>query len=114
MFDLGPATHGTQPFPLALSGGTRLGSVVAAGVRGDTRALEALARSVQRTCRAAGAVLERRRWRPHLTVARGGPVPAALWDYEGPPWTVTDVELVRSVLGRQVEHTVLQAFRLTG
>jgi hypothetical protein len=45
-------------------------------------------------------------------VSRGGPVPAALWDYEGPPWTVTEVELVRSVLGRRAEHTTLQAFLL--
>jgi len=111
-FDLGPAVAGLPPFRLALSGATRLGAVVATGVRGDTRALEALARRVQRACRDAGAVLERRRWRPHLTVARGGAVPPALLDYEGPPWTVSEVELVRSVLSRHAEHTVLTAFAL--
>lgn len=111
-FDLGPAVLGLPPFRLALSGMTRIGGVVATGVRGDTHALETLARRVQRACRDAGAVLERRRWRPHLTVERGGPVPAALLDYEGPPWTVSEVELVRSVLGRRAEHTVLTTFAL--
>jgi 2'-5' RNA ligase len=110
-FDLAPAVAGLDPFPLALSGATRLGQVVATGVRGDTRALERLARAVQRSCRDAGAVLERRRWRPHLTVGRGA-VPDVLLDYEGPAWTVSEVELVRSVLGRQAEHTVLRGFAL--
>jgi 2'-5' RNA ligase len=112
-FDLRPPASRHLPFPLALSGAARLGrSVVATGVRGDTRALAGLARDVQDTCRAAGAVLERRRWRPHLTVSRDGVVPAALWDYEGPAWTVTQVELVHSVLGRAATHEVLRAFRL--
>lgn len=100
------------PFRLALSGMSRVGTVTATGVRGDTRALENLARRVQRACREAGAVLERRRWRPHLTVGRDGAVPAVLLDYEGPPWTVSHVELVRSVLGRRAEHTVLATFAL--
>ena len=101
------------PFPLALSGVTRLGrSVVAAGVRGDTRALSQLARDVQDACHSAGAELERRRWRPHLTLGRDGVVPACLWDYEGVGWTVTEVELVRSVLGRGATHETLTTWRL--
>jgi hypothetical protein len=38
--------------------------------------------------------------------------PATLWDYEGPPFTVTDVQLVRSVLGRAATHEVLVSFPL--
>lgn len=111
-FDLREVASGVRPFPVALSGAVQLGRVVGAGVRGDTRALEALARQVQRACRDAGAVLERRRWRPHLTLSRDGEVPAALWEYEGPAWPVTEVELVRSLLGRRAEHTVLEAYPL--
>ena len=107
-FDLADAARAAQPFPLALSGAQRLGrSVVATGVRGDTRALQRLARSVQQACE-----LDQQRWHPHLTVSRDGRVPAALWDYEGPAWTVTEVELVHSVLGGQAEHRVLHAFAL--
>jgi 2'-5' RNA ligase len=86
--------------------------VVAAGVRGDTRALSQLAHDVQSACRAAGAELEKRRWTPHLTVSRDGVVPSSLWDYEGPGWTVTEVELVHSVLGRSATHEVLMRWPL--
>lgn len=81
-------------------------------MRGDTRALGSLALRVQQACRDAGAVLERRRWQPHLTLSRDGEVPAALWEYEGPAWSVTEVELVRSVLGARAEHAVLDSFAL--
>jgi 2'-5' RNA ligase len=108
-FDLRPVAARHTVFPLALSGASRLGrAVVATGVRGDTRALQHLAHDVQDACREAGAVLERRRWRPHLTVSRDGVVPAALWEYEGPGWTVAEVELVHSVLGRDGQHRVLE------
>jgi 2'-5' RNA ligase len=110
-FELGTVARAHPPFPLALSGVEQLGRVVATGVRGDTTALGWLARDVQRACRDAGAVLERRRYRPHLTVGRGG-VPAVLWDYEGPAWTVHEVELVHSVLGRTAQHRTLERFRL--
>jgi len=89
----------------------RLGRVVATGVRGDVRALEQLAHDVQAECRAAGAELERRRFRPHLTVPRGVD-PSALWDYEGPSFTVDEVQLVHSVLGRDASHRVLRSFSL--
>lgn len=110
-FDLTDAVRRHAPFPLALSGSVRLGHALGAGVRGDAHALERLAHDVQHACRAAGVVLERRRYLPHLTVGRGLD-PAALWDYEGPPWTVEEVQLVHSVLGRQATHTVLRSFRL--
>jgi 2'-5' RNA ligase len=113
VFDLRAVAQATRPFPLALSGGRRLGrTVVAAGVRGDTHALRQLARSVQQACREGGAVLGREQWSAHLTVARDGNVPPALWDYEGPGWTVTELELVHSVLGRRAEHRVLETVAL--
>ena len=98
-------------FPLALSGVVKLGRVVAVGVRGDTTALTWLAHDVQRACRDAGADLERRRYQPHLTVGRGE-VPDVLWEYEGPGWDVTEVELVKSVLGRTAQHETLERFAL--
>lgn len=88
-----------------------MGRVVAVGVDGDTTALGWLAHDVQRACRDAGAVLERRRYQPHLTVGRGA-VPDVLRDYEGPGWTVEEVDLVQSVLGRTALHTTLHRFRL--
>lgn len=112
-FDLRPVAARHPPFPLALSGATRLGrGVVATGVRGDTRALRQLAHDVQDACREAGAVLEKRRWHPHLTISRDGAVPPALWEYEGPGWTVAELELVHSVLGRGAEHRVLERVHL--
>src|SRR5260221_1861213 len=61
------------------------------GIHGDRRALEALARSVAAGARRAGAPPpdEGRRFRPHLTLARGpepadvGPLVQALADYAG-------------------------------
>ena len=64
---------------------------------------------------AVGVALEERAYRPHLTVGRRGrPAPAALAAYDGPVWTAAEVELVRSTLGRTVDHQVLRAFPLRG
>lgn len=66
------------------------------GLAGDVERLRALARSV---------TLERRPYRPHLTVARvrggvdAGPAVAELAGYVGPAWTADAVHLVRSRLG---------------
>jgi RNA 2',3'-cyclic 3'-phosphodiesterase len=74
------------------------------GVRGDHRALEALARSVAAGARRAGAPPpdEGRRFRPHLTLARcrepadiSGLV-AELSGYAGQPWTAAEIHLIRS------------------
>lgn len=35
-----------------------------------------------------------------------------LTSYEGPSWRVNEIELVHSVLGRNVTHTVLERFPL--
>jgi 2'-5' RNA ligase len=109
------AASRTPEFPLQLAGagafsGTR---VVWAGVAGDLDALTALAAQVQQACRDAGVVLERRPFRPHLTIGKSGQIePALLRDYAGPAWTVHEVELVHSVLGTQATHTVLERFPL--
>ena len=39
-------------------------------------------------------------------------VPPSLMDYEGPAWTVTELELVQSVLGKQAQHRALETVAL--
>ena len=105
------------PFDLALrgSGVFGRGAVVWVGLAGDVVALRSLAGVVARACRAAGAGVDDKPYRPHLTVGRKGhPDPAALASYDGPVWRATEVELVRSALGRTVSHTVLDRFPLSG
>ena len=52
--------------------------------------------------------MERRPYRPHLTVGRRGrPDPALLAAYSGPPWTAAEVEVVTSRLGPAVEHRTI-------
>jgi 2'-5' RNA ligase len=87
--------------------------VVWTGVDGDLDGLAALASEVQQACRAAGVALEQRRFRPHVTVGKTGRIdPALVAGYAGPPWRVHEVELVHSVLGNAVTHTVLERFPL--
>ena len=102
-------------FPLALRGSGTFGrgAVVWVGLGGDVPALRSLAAAAVRACRAAGADVDDRPYRPHLTVGRKGhPDVAALAAYDGPVWPVTEVELVRSDVGRTVRHTVLERFPL--
>ena len=109
------AVTGVAAFPLALrgSGSFGRGAVVWVGLAGDVPALRSLAGAVTRACRAAGADVDDRPYRPHLTVGRKGhPDAAALASYDGPVWPVTEVELVRSDVGRTVRHTVLERFPL--
>jgi RNA 2',3'-cyclic 3'-phosphodiesterase len=77
------------------------------GIRGDHRALEALARSVAAGARRAGAPPpdEGRRFRPHLTLARcrepadiSGLV-EALAGYAGASWTAAEIHLIHSFPG---------------
>lgn len=105
-----------QPaFDLRLEGSGTFGrqGPVWVGVGGDVDALRDLQAAVDRAVRAAGVALERRAYRPHLTVGRKGhPSAAALSGYRGPSWRAGEVELVRSDVGRQVVHTVLQRYPL--
>ena len=114
-FDLTAATAGHQGFSLRVEGGgTFHGSVLFAGLAGDTEALQHLAEDVRAACRDAGALIEDRPFHPHLTLARGKGlrVAPALREHRGPDWPVTEVELVRSVLGRRARHEVLARFPL--
>ncbi|MCW2725990.1 MAG: 2-5 ligase [Frankiales bacterium] len=103
------------PPQLRLSGGGSFSGARAvwAGLAGDVEGLRALAADVQRACRDAGVPLEERHYRPHLTVGRLGRLDRqALAAYDGPSWRAGRIDLVRSVLGRTVEHTVLRTFPL--
>ena len=103
-------------FDLRLEGSGTFGrnGPVWVGVDGDLPALHDLAAQVRDAVTDAGVVLERRTYRPHLTVGkRGRPSPARLAAYRGPSWRAHEVELVRSDLGCTVVHTVLERYPLT-
>ena len=100
---------------LAGSGAFGRGGPVWVGVDGDVTGLTALAGALADACRAHGIDVERRPYRPHLTVGRRGrPDPRSLAGYTGPAWTARSVELVVSRLGRTVRHEVVQALPLSG
>ena len=102
-------------FELRLEGSGTFGrnGPVWVGLGGNVDALRDLAAEVARAAGAAGIALERRAFRPHLTVGkRGHPSPASLAGYRGPSWRAGEVELVRSDVGRTVVHTVLQRYVL--
>ena len=106
---------GLAAFDLRLEGSGTFGrnGPVWVGVGGDVAALHDLAHEVGRAVRDAGVVLERRAYRPHLTVGkRSNPQPARLAEYRGPSWRAHEVELVRSDVGRTVVHTVLERYPL--
>jgi 2'-5' RNA ligase len=72
----------------------------------DLQRLSRLAKATARAARQAGVRLERRPFRPHLTLGRWRPgdhpdraVAAALADYHGPPFRLTEIVLMRSHLG---------------
>jgi len=102
-------------FALRLEGSGTFGrnGPVWVGVGGDVDALHDLAADVREAAVRAGVPLERKAYRPHLTVGRKGqPSPAALAGYRGPAWRAGEVELVRSDIGRSVVHTVLERYPL--
>jgi 2'-5' RNA ligase len=83
------------------------------GVGGDVVALQDLAWQVRSAATAAGVQLDHKAYRPHLTVGRRGhPSPAALSGYRGPSWRASELELVRSDVGRSVVHIVLERYPL--
>jgi 2'-5' RNA ligase len=109
---LATAASGSAPLELRLEGGASFAGVLSAGVAGDVDGLHALARGVGEACRGAGVLLERRRYRPHVTVARRPRDLGRLEGYSGPPWTAGSFDLVRSTLGRDVRHDVLERLPL--
>jgi 2'-5' RNA ligase len=99
-----------ESFTLSLQGSGSFGRSTWVGVGGEVAALRALQADVAAACRVAGVPLEERPHRPHLTVGRLPP--AVLQSYQGPLWPVTEIELVRSVLGKGAAHSVLERFPL--
>ena len=113
---LGPRLEraaGRHPsLPVSLAGGGAFpgpagARVLWTGLRGDRRALAALAGSVAAGARRAGAPPpdEGRRFKPHVTLARcreptnvTGLV-AELSGYVGAPWMATEIHLIRSSPG---------------
>ena len=115
--DLLDVCAAAPPLSLQLAGSGTFGrnGPVWVGVRGDVLGLAALAGDVARACRARGIDVERRPYRPHLTVGRRGrPSPQRLASYEGPGWQASEVELVVSRLGPTVEHEVVGRYPLGG
>lgn len=104
------ARHG--PLTLALRSAGRFGDrVLWTHVAGDVEPLRRLAASVRAAARRAGAGVEDRPYRPHLTLARAArgdadlrPAVAALDAFSGRSWTATDLHLVRSRLGAGPDH----------
>jgi 2'-5' RNA ligase len=112
---LGAVCAATSPFRLHLAGSGTFGrsGPVWVGVGGDVDELTDLAEAVADACRGAGVDVERRRYRPHLTVGRrASPDPRSLSSYSGPDWPVDEVELVVSHLGRTVRHEVVERLPL--
>ena len=81
--------------------------------------LRALQAALPPRLRGTGATVDRRPWRPHLTIARArhGDARAAaavLSGYRGPRWDVDEVLLVRSSGGPHPDHRVTASVRLGG
>jgi 2'-5' RNA ligase len=125
----GPAAG--RPFRLRLAGAGTFPArgaprVLWAGVTGAGAEVDAaaerlgrLARAVRRAARAAGVPVERRPYRPHLTLGRWRPADAAdravadpLTGYAGPPFDVAEILLIRSHLGPQPRYEHLLAWPL--
>ncbi|WP_399926510.1 RNA 2',3'-cyclic phosphodiesterase [Streptomyces kanamyceticus] len=125
---LARAAHRTPPFTLALRGGGHFGDrVLWAGVTGEAAALRHLAGRADAAARKAGIAMEEpRHYRPHLTLARGHgvtdlrPYAEALAPFEGAPWTVAELILVRSSLpksgvpGERPRHETVGRWPLGG
>ncbi|MEV1020387.1 RNA 2',3'-cyclic phosphodiesterase [Streptomyces sp. NPDC050264] len=125
---LARAAARTEAFELALRGGGHFGGrALWAGVRGDVAALGRLAERAEAAGRRAGLPGEHRRYRPHLTLARGsradlglGPYAEALVAFESAAWTVDELALVRSNLpvsgvpGERPRYEKVAAWTLPG
>lgn len=82
-------------------------------------ALAGVCTAIPPLLRGSGAQLDRRPWRPHLTVARARhtdarPVVPLLSAYLGPPWDADEVLVVRSTGGPHPDHHVAKRIPLAG
>ncbi len=76
-------------------------------------ALRSCADAIPRLVRGTGAVVDRRPWRAHLTVARARngdatAVAGVLADYRGPTFAVEEILLIRSTGGPTPSHRVIR------
>jgi 2'-5' RNA ligase len=121
------AARRTAPFPLAVRGGGQFGRGRAlwTGAEGDLRTLGLLADRSEAAARKAGVPMgEHRRYKAHLTVARGRSavdVRAYVTELQGftsRTWTVEELVLVRSnlptsgVVGEQPRYEAVARWRL--
>jgi RNA 2',3'-cyclic 3'-phosphodiesterase len=111
-FGLSLAGAGAFPSPARAN-------VLWSGLSGDRKALGELALSVGAGARRAGAPPdERRRYRPHVTLARCRtpadvrPIVDGLSGYRGPTWTAEEIYLIRSTLGGQPRYETLGTWKL--
>jgi RNA 2',3'-cyclic 3'-phosphodiesterase len=87
---------------------------------GDVAPLTTLATTAATAAKRVGIPVEDRRFRPHLTVARGragadlASWATALSEYVGPPWHVERLVLVRSELRPFPRYTDVAAWPLVG
>jgi 2'-5' RNA ligase len=90
-------------------------------VQGDVPVLAALGDALRRQLKRSRLPYDDRPFRPHLTLARPGDRigPAelaadleALAGYEGPPWPVDSLHLVRSHLGPHPTYDLLTSYSL--
>ncbi|MCP3821861.1 RNA 2',3'-cyclic phosphodiesterase [Streptomyces sp. A3M-1-3] len=125
---LGRAAHRTDPFTLRIHGGGRFdGKVLWAGTAGNLDMLRLLAERADAAARRSGVPMsEHRKYSAHLTLARSRvtadlrPFAEALGAFEGTPWEVAELSLVRSNLpvsgmrGEQPRYEVVEAWPLGG
>lgn len=98
-----------EPPQLWLAGGGRFGrgrfTVLWVGVGGHVDGLKALSTAVRKGLKGARLPYDPKPMRPHLTLARPGDRidvrddVIALEGYQGPQWTVRELQLMRSHLG---------------
>ncbi|MGW5849256.1 RNA 2',3'-cyclic phosphodiesterase [Streptomyces sp. NPDC055254] len=122
------AAHRSAPFTLRLHGAGHFGDrALWAGAAGGLDGMRMLAERADAAARRAGVPMEQhRRYTPHLTLARSreaadlGPYLAGLAPFEGTPWRVTELSLVRSHLpvdgvpGEQPRYETVAAWPLAG
>jgi 2'-5' RNA ligase len=123
-----------RPFTLRMSGAGAFpdparAKVLWLGLRNgvglpETGELERLAVNVRAAASTAGAAVDGKAFRPHLSLARlKRPVESTRWlrildTYAGRPWHVDEIELIASHLGdgpnRRPRHEVVKTFALDG
>src|SRR6185369_7024950 len=105
--------RGGPPVRLSIAGGGRFGegryTVVWAGLRGDIDGLHEVSHRIRQDLTRNNLAFDQRPLQPHLTLARPrdrlrperlSEDLHALDTYQGPEWTMDDVRLMRSYVGR--------------